>query len=95
MWVEEITDGSQVYRRAGNLSRGGLFLDQTIPLPLGTRVQLRFTLPGDSAPITVTGEIVSVSADTTLGMGVKFVDLPEEAAARLEQYLSRALTPVP
>ena len=38
MWVEDLTDGGTVHRRAGNLSRGGLYLDQTIPLPLGSRV---------------------------------------------------------
>src|SRR5215471_17646306 len=74
MWVEELTDGSQVFRRAGNLSRGGLHLDHTIPIPVGTRVRLRFTLPGDNDPILVTAEIVSIATAHVLGMGVHFVD---------------------
>ena len=40
MWVEEITEGSQVFRRAGNLSRGGMYLDQTIPLPVGSMMSV-------------------------------------------------------
>jgi uncharacterized protein (TIGR02266 family) len=95
MWVEELLEGSQVFRRAGNLSRGGMYLDQTIPIPLGTRVRLRFTLPGDSVPILVTGEIVSISATDALGMGVKFVGVDTEAQARIDAYLSRVVTPLP
>jgi type IV pilus assembly protein PilZ len=95
MWVEELADDAQVFRRAGNLSRGGLHLDQTIPLAVGSRVSLRFTLPGDSAPITVAGEIVSIQADSVLGMGVKFTNLAQDAQDRIDTYLRRAATPVP
>jgi uncharacterized protein (TIGR02266 family) len=94
MWVEEVTDGSQVFRRAGNLSSGGMYLDQTIPIPVGTRVRLRFTLPGDSVAITVTAEIVSITSTSALGMGVKFVELDADVQRRLDEYLNRALTPV-
>src|SRR3954464_1314963 len=73
MWVEETTDSERYFRRAGNLSRGGLRLDPPIPLPLGTVVNLTFTLPGDAAPVTVSGEIVSTAGPDALRMGVKFV----------------------
>jgi uncharacterized protein (TIGR02266 family) len=95
MWVEELLEGSQVFRRAGNLSRGGMYLDHTIPIPLGTKVKLRFTLPGDSVPILVTGEIVSISSEESLGMGVKFVGVEPEAQARIDAYVSRVITPLP
>ena len=55
MWVEETTGSERYFRRAGNLSRGGLRLEHTIPLPVGTNVNLTFTLPGDKTPIEVTG----------------------------------------
>ncbi len=90
MWVEEIGEHSQVFRRAGNFSRGGMYLDQTIPLPVGSRVQFRFTLPGDSASITVTAQIVSISAAEVLGMGCKFVDVTPEIQERIDAYLKRA-----
>jgi uncharacterized protein (TIGR02266 family) len=95
MWVEELTDGSQVFRRAGNLSRGGMHLDHTIPIPMGTRVRLRFTLPGDNAPIVVTSEIVSIATNNVLGMGVKFIDVDPTTQTRIDGYLLRALTPLP
>jgi uncharacterized protein (TIGR02266 family) len=93
MWVEDITDGGVVHRRAGNLSMGGLYLDQTIPLPIGTEIRLRFTLPGDSTAVTMTGRIVSVAAEDALGMGVKFTSFDGDAEQRLQVYFARAGTP--
>jgi hypothetical protein len=89
MWVEETTDSERYFRRAGNLSRGGLGLDHTIPLPLGTVVNLTFTLPGDSGPVKVMGEIVSTAGPEELRMGVKFTGLTDEARGRIDAYLAR------
>ena len=95
MWTEELTDGSQVFRRAGNVSRGGMHLDHTIPIPVGTRVKLQFTLPNDNTPILVTSEIVSIATNNVLGMGVKFIDVDPVTQNRIDAYLLRALTPLP
>ena len=89
MWVEETTDSERYFRRAGNLSRGGLGLDHTIPLPLGTIVHLTFTLPGDSGPVKISGEIVSTAGPEELRMGVKFVGVSEEARGKIDAYLAR------
>jgi len=89
MWVEETTDSERYFRRAGNLSRGGLGLDHTIPLPLGTIVNLTFTLPGDSSPVKISGVIVSSAGPEDLRMGVKFIDIADDARLRLDAYLAR------
>ena len=89
MWVEETTENERYFRRAGNLSRGGLRLDHTIPLPQGTIVNLTFTLPGDSTAICVSGEIVANSAPDDLRMGVKFLKLGEGALDQIDAYLTR------
>jgi len=90
MWVEETTGSERYFRRAGNLSRGGLRLEHTIPLPVGTTVNLTFTLPGEQQPVTVTGEIVSATPPEDLRMGVKFTSLNDEARAQIDAFLSRA-----
>ena len=90
MWVEETTGSERYFRRAGNLSRGGLRLEHTIPLPVGTVVNLTFTLPGDKAPVEVTGEIVSATPPEDLRMGVKFVEPSADARAKIDAFLSRA-----
>jgi len=95
MWVEEVAEGHRVFRRAGNLSTGGLHLDKTIPIAIGTHINLRFTLPNDPDPVTVDGDVVSIDANEELGMGVKFRSLSVEAAARIDHYLKRSLTPAP
>ena len=89
MWVEETTDEERYFRRAGNLSRGGLRLEHTIPLPLGTTVNLTFTLPGDDAPIVISGQIVSSAGPEDLQMGLKFVNITAEAQRRIDAYLAR------
>lgn len=89
MWVEETTDNERYFRRAGNLSRGGLRLEHTIPLPQGTIVNLTFTLPGDSKPVDVSGEIVSSAGPDDLRMGVKFVKVGEAARTQIDDYLAR------
>ena len=90
MWVEETTGSERYFRRAGNLSRGGLRLEHTIPLPVGTTVNLTFTLPGEQQSVTVTGEIVSATPPEDLRMGVKFTNLNDEARAQIDAFLSRA-----
>ncbi|HVR03999.1 MAG TPA: PilZ domain-containing protein [Polyangia bacterium] len=89
MWVEETTESERYFRRAGNLSRGGLGLDHTIPLPLGTLVNLTFTLPGDSNAVRISGEIVSTAGLEELRMGVKFINITDDARSRIDAYLAR------
>ncbi len=90
MWVEEATDRELYFQRSANISRGGIFLERTIPHTLGTEVSLRFTLPGDEEPIRVKGEIVNVNEDQPgLGMGIKFLDLSEAARERILAFINR------
>lgn len=89
MWVEETTENERYFRRAGNLSRGGLRLEHTIPLPQGTLVNLTFTLPVDSSPVYLSGEIVSNATPDDLRMGVKFLRVAGSAQAKIDAYLAR------
>jgi uncharacterized protein (TIGR02266 family) len=93
MWVEDLTDGGQVFRRAANLSLGGLYLDQSIPMAVGTAVKLRFNLPDGGAPVTVEGTIVSINTTEQFGMGVKFDAPGPDVQQRLRAYVDRRLTP--
>ena len=95
MWVEELAADERVFRRAGNLSEGGLHLDKTIPIPVGTHINLRFTLPGDPLPLEVQGHVVAIDPDQRLGMGVAFAAMEPATNLRIKRYLDHALTPVP
>src|SRR5581483_3244907 len=59
LWIEAERDGELYFQRASNLSIGGAFFAQTIPLPLGTKVSLKFELPGEQVEIRCNGEIVT------------------------------------
>ena len=86
LWIEAERDGELYFQRASNLSIGGAFFTQTIPLPLGTRVELKFEIPGDPVEIRCKGEIVTAK---DLGMGVGFVDLKSGDRARIEMLISK------
>ena len=86
LWIEATRDGELYYQRASNLSVGGAYFDQTIPLPTGTRVSLKFTLPGDTHEIACEGAIVSAKE---LGMGVQFQDLAAADRARIEKLIAK------
>jgi uncharacterized protein (TIGR02266 family) len=89
MWVEESRERETYFQRCTNLSAGGLFLDRTIPHVVGTIVRLRFTLPDGAESIETRGEIVNAADGDRLGMGVKFLDLPEDARGRIVAFVAR------
>jgi hypothetical protein len=88
IWIEVQSQGELYFQRASNLSVGGAYFTQTFPLPVGTKVQLRFSLPSDPHQIGCRGEIVNAK---DLGMGVQFVELSEADHARIEQLIDRHL----
>jgi hypothetical protein len=58
-----------------NISRTGVFIKSATPLPVGTRVNLRFTvIMDDIETIEGVGEVVRVEKDPP-GMGVVFREL--------------------
>jgi uncharacterized protein (TIGR02266 family) len=91
MWVEQSHGAELYFQRTGNLSSGGLSLENTIPHPVGTTVTLKFTLPGEKDPIKARGKVVNASHEGALGMGIKFVDLDSKTQTRIAGYVqSRA-----
>jgi uncharacterized protein (TIGR02266 family) len=93
IWVEESRDGELYYQRTANISEGGLFFERTVPHPKGTIVNLKFTLPNQSKPIEVKGEIVNLPEDPDgLGMGVKFLNLTEEQREAIVRYINEQLS---
>jgi uncharacterized protein (TIGR02266 family) len=89
MWVEESTDHELYFQRSANISSGGIYLENTIPHPVGTVVSLAFVLPGDTQKVRVKGEIVNAD-NGQLGMGIKFLQLDDVARERIRAFVSRA-----
>ena len=96
--VDETTSGMFTAARVSNLSRGGLFIETSSPLPLQAPVELALKLPEIGATVHVQGRVVWTfdvkkdSAHLMTGSGIKFVDLGAEQRRILEDYLARVST---
>jgi len=70
------------YDYAINLSRGGMFIKTARPLPVGTEINLRFSIPGKKEVIETKGKVVRVVKPDDprgypSGMGIEFQRLTE------------------
>jgi hypothetical protein len=70
-----------------NISRTGVFIRAQQPLPVGTSVNLRFTvIMDDIETIEGVGEVVRVEKD---GMGVVFRELSSYSKGLIDRLLTR------
>lgn len=78
-----------------NLSKGGVFIETDIPLPVQSEIQLTFLLPDVNVTIETKGKVVwtyDVKKGTgriVSGMGIKFMDLAPSLKAQIEDYLMK------
>ncbi len=76
--VEYRTAGAFLVAYTSNLSKGGLFIETAHPMPVGTDLALRFTIPA-AGPIEVRGAVAWVrpvaAEGKPAGMGVEFEQL--------------------
>jgi uncharacterized protein (TIGR02266 family) len=81
---------------ATNISSRGIYIQTINPKPTGFKVRLRFNLPGDRETIECSGEVVwSKEYDSKTcrkpGMGLKFLDLSQQHADRIEAFVERKI----
>ncbi len=89
LMVRDATLGGSFDERAGNLSLGGIYFTEGHP-PYGTRVEVRFLLPGEEE-VRAVGEILRVSREGPgFGAHVRFQDLPLESELAIARFLDRA-----
>ena len=73
-----------------NISHGGVFIRSRSPLPVGTRVELRFTIIVDDVEsIEGQGEVVRVVEGSNGGMGVAFTALEPKSEALINELMER------
>ena len=77
---------------ARNISRGGMFISSVNPPEKGTQYQLEFRSPADDKPVSCTAQITwtrafSKRGEYDPGMGIRFLDLPEDVAQRLDDWV--------
>jgi len=90
LMIREAALGGSFDERKGNLSLGGIYFAESHP-PFGTRVEVRFLLPGSSREIQAVGDILRVSRrGGTFGAHVRFEDLALEDELAIARFLERA-----
>ncbi len=82
---------------ATEISGEGIFLKTPGVLPEGSLLTLRLSIPGLAQAFTVLGKVVRTVRGGLLkpaGMGVRFIDIPAAARARILEYVAqRSLRP--
>lgn len=94
--VSMICKGKQKELFASNLSVEGIFLKTDEPYPVGTEMNL-VLIVDDEDPIELKGIVLSarrIPADIQPepGMGIKFIDIPEDVRYRLHYAVMKELT---
>jgi hypothetical protein len=83
-------DGIAVRSQVADLSVGGMFVDTLrTPFQAGNRVTVRFSLHPQEPPLTLDAEVGYVQEG--IGLGVRFVDLPEPERERIAAYVDEAV----
>ncbi|MET0340772.1 MAG: TIGR02266 family protein [Polyangiales bacterium] len=76
-----------------DVSRGGIYIKSSQPLPVGTLLKFQFQLKDESALIRGVGRVVwtraeaDAAADMPAGMGIKFIKMDTESRATVERII--------
>jgi hypothetical protein len=87
--VRDAALGGSFEDRDGNLGIGGVYFDALHP-PVGSRMELRFLVPGAQDEIHAIGEVLRVSREgERFGAHVKFADISLDAELAIARYLQQ------
>ena len=85
--VRDAAIGGSFETRTGNLALGGVFFDAYHP-PAGSKVELRFLVPGSRDEVRAVGEVLRVSREgSRFGAHIRFVEIPLDAELAIARFL--------
>ena len=93
--VDYRADGHYLFDFCRDLGAGGVFIQTSQPLPLGSTVDLTFTIPDSKETLSTKGKVIWVQSDgserdeASPGMGVQFENFSADQRKILEQFVSR------
>jgi len=79
-----------------DLSQSGLFIETPDPLPFGTEIVLKFSLPRQGAPLLVKGKVVRTAPPShppegaSSGMGIRFTNLSSEDSDKIKAFVAQS-----
>lgn len=92
-------EGGQVEGRASGIGGGGLFIESSTPLPIGTHLSLEFALPDHPSDwLEAKGVVAWVCPrmdqyTSSPGMGVRFSKIADDARARILDVVDSSRRP--
>ncbi len=90
------TIGSFITDYIINISRGGIFINTSKPLPVGTKIRILFSIPDIPLPFDLNGIVrwinpVGHSSHSLPGMGIEFLEVEENVKKRIEKFISQQI----
>jgi hypothetical protein len=88
--VRDAALGGSFDEHEGNLALGGVYFDALHP-PVGSRIEVRFFVPGAREEVRAVCEVLRVSQEGgRFGAHVKFVDIPLDSELAIARFLQQA-----
>ncbi|MGC8927976.1 MAG: TIGR02266 family protein [Myxococcota bacterium] len=90
------TIGSFITDYIINISKGGIFINTTKPLPVGTKIRILFSIPDIPFPFDLMGIVrwvnpVGHSSHSLPGMGIEFLEMEENVRKRIEKFINQQI----
>jgi uncharacterized protein (TIGR02266 family) len=90
---EDETGEGFIFFYSTDVSIGGLFFESDVPLKVGTRVFLSFSLRDGGSPIRATGQVVRNERETNqgsvvLGVGIQFLEISDRDRELISEYVN-------
>lgn len=90
------TIGSFITDYIINISKGGIFINTTKPLPVGTKIRILFSIPDIPLPFDLMGIVrwvnpVGHSSHSLPGMGIEFLEMEETVKKRIEKFINQQI----
>lgn len=93
----ECLQGERIFQNyAVDLSQSGIFIETPDPLPIGTEVVLKFSLPRQGASLLVKGKVARTAPPSQppegagSGMGIRFTNLSSEDSAKIKEFVAQS-----
>ena len=93
IWVEEVHNDAQYFRKMVNLSSTGFYVEKGIPHPLGTIVAIRVQFKEGEPQLELQAKITHVPImKDGLGMGLQFIDLTADQESRINACIAEHIS---
>lgn len=93
--VDYRSDGNYLFDFCRDMGTGGVFIETTKPLAVGSDLELTFTIPDSKETLRTSGKVIWSQApiqerqDISVGMGVQFTNFSEQNRKTLDQFIQR------